>query len=130
LRYLRTLNEWFDPTDFTPVPPNEARFGTAGFNSVYGPGAVNLDLSLFREFKLTEGWKLQLRAECFNFTNTPHFSNPDSYVSFAQYGANGDGTPNYSQILNLNGFDQISSVNPASRLVDQRYWRLGLKIVF
>ena len=93
-------------------------------------GRVNLDLSLFREFKLTERLKLQFRAECFNFTNTPHFSNPGSYVSSVQYGTNADSTPNYSQIVNLNGFDQITGVNPASRLVDQRYWRLGLKVLF
>jgi hypothetical protein len=47
-----------------------------------------------------------------------------------QYGANGDGTPNYCQIVNLKGFDQITSVNAASPRVDQRYWWLGLKIMF
>ncbi len=128
--YLRTLNEWFDPTDFAPVPSDEARFGTAGFNSVYGLGAVNLDLSLFREFRITERFRLQFRAESFNFTNTPHFSNPGSYVSSVQYGTNADGSPNLSQILNLNGFDQITGVNAGSRLTDERYWRLGLKVLF
>jgi hypothetical protein len=31
-----------------------------------------------REFTLTERFKLQLRAEAFSLTNTPHFANPNS----------------------------------------------------
>jgi hypothetical protein len=126
----RTLNEWFDPYAFAPVPAGQARFGTAGYDSVRGPGATDLDLGLFRDFRLTERLKLQFRAEAFNFTNTPHFSNPGNYVSSVQYATNPDGSANYNQIVNLNGFDQITSTNPGSRLVDERYWRLGLKILF
>jgi hypothetical protein len=36
----------------------------------------NLDASLFRDFRLTERFKLQIRAEGFSVTNTPHFNNP------------------------------------------------------
>ena len=42
-----------------------------------GPGVVNMDFSLFRTFKLTERFNLQFRAEAFNLSNTPHFSNPN-----------------------------------------------------
>jgi hypothetical protein len=35
-----------------------------------------LDVSLFRDFKLTERFKLQIRAEMFGATNTPHYANP------------------------------------------------------
>ncbi len=115
------VNEYFDPTAFAPV--TQARFGTAGFDLLRGPGATNLDLSLFRAFKISERWRVQLRAEAFNLSNTPHFSNPASNIAVVQYGANG-------QITNLNGFDQITSTNPGSRLVDERYFRLGLKILF
>lgn len=124
----RTVSEWFDPYAFAPV--TAVRFGTAGFNSVRGPGAVNLDLSLFRDFRLTERWKVQFRAEAFNFTNTPHFANPASNVSVVQYATNPDGSSNYNHILNLNGFDQITAVNPGSRLVDERYLRFGMKLLF
>jgi hypothetical protein len=115
------VNEYFDPTAFAPV--TQARFGTAGFDLLRGPGATNLDLSIFRTFQLAERWRLQFRAEAFNFSNTPHFSNPASNIGVVQYGANG-------QISNLNGFDQITSTNPGSRLVDERYLRIGAKIVF
>jgi hypothetical protein len=124
----RTLNEWFNPYAFAPV--TTAAFGTAGFDTLYGPGAVDLDLSLFRNFRVSERFTLQFRAEAYNLTNTPHFNNPAAYVGSVQYATNANGTPNYSSIVNLNGFDQITGVNPAARLVDQRYFRLGMKILF
>lgn len=46
--------EYFDPLAFAPV--TQARFGTAGFDLLRGPGTVNLDASLFRSFKFTERW--------------------------------------------------------------------------
>jgi hypothetical protein len=42
---------------------------------------VNVDASLFRNFRVTERWVAQLRGECYNLSNTPHFSNPSANVS-------------------------------------------------
>jgi len=67
---------YFDPSAFTGVPTGQVRFGTTGRDILRGPGLFNLDTSLFRDFKLTERFKLQFRAEAFSVTNTPHFSNP------------------------------------------------------
>ncbi len=33
-------------------------------------------MSIFRDIKLNERLKLQVRAEAFSVTNTPHFNNP------------------------------------------------------
>ena len=70
---------YFDPTAFAPV--TAVRFGNVGRNTLRGPGVFNLDASLFRNFKMTERWKLQFRAEAFNLTNTPAFNNPGANVS-------------------------------------------------
>jgi hypothetical protein len=75
---------YFDTTAFAQV--NEPRFGTAGFNSLTGPGRVNWDFSLFRIFQITEGSRLEFRAESFNFTNTPKFGNPASTVGATGFG--------------------------------------------
>ena len=48
-----------------------------------GPGYVNLDASLFRDFRITERVKFQFRMEVFGVTNTPHFSNPGTTVTTA-----------------------------------------------
>ena len=45
---------YFDWTAFARV--TDARFGSAGFNSLRGPGAFNSDLGLFRRFAMTEKW--------------------------------------------------------------------------
>ena len=58
-------------------------------------------------------FKLQFRAEAFNFTNTPHFDLPDGYV--------GDGSD----------FMTITSVtNLAREGIDERQFRFGLKLNF
>jgi len=113
---------WFDPFAFAPV--TEARFGTAGFNILRGPGYVNLDLGIFREFRLAERWRLQFRIESFNFTNTPHFSNPGTNRSSLLL--NPDNT-----IRNLNGYTEVTSVKSVGREgLDERQFRFGLRLSF
>jgi hypothetical protein len=115
---------FFDPTAFLPV--TQPRFGTAGFNSLRGPGLVNADLSLFRQFTLTERWRIQFRAEAFNFTNTPHWANPGANVNSVVRNADGS-------IRDLGGFAEITAVNAAYLAragADERVFRLGIKIAF
>ena len=52
---------YFDPLAFAPV--TEARFGTAGFNTVRGPGHANLDLALVRNFRIGRRYQFQLRPK-------------------------------------------------------------------
>ena len=113
---------WFDPLAFRDV--SEPRFGTSGFNTMRGPGLMNWDFGLFREFRVTERWRLQFRAEAFNFTNTPHFSAPSGDVSGLQLGPN-------NTIQDLGGFAAISSTtNLAREGIDERQFRFGLRISF
>ena len=63
-----------DPNKDPNCHPNAP--GTAGRNLVYGPGNINLDGSIFKEFAPSERIKLQLRLEAFNAANTTHFGNP------------------------------------------------------
>ena len=114
---------WFDPLAFAPV--TTAAFGTAGFNSVFGPGAINLDAGLSREFHVTERWRIQFRADAFNATNTPHFSNPSANVS--NLVLNGDGS-----VKSLGGYTSITSTNGGigREGIDERMLRLALRIRF
>lgn len=75
---------FFDPSAFVPV--TDVRFGTVGRNTMRGPGVVNMDFSLYRTFKLTERFNLQFRAEAFNLSNTPHFSNPNGNANSGNFG--------------------------------------------
>jgi hypothetical protein len=100
--------------------------GTGGFDQLRGPGNNNLDLSIFRNFRLTERFSLQARAESFNLSNTPHFSNPASgNLNISNVGFNPDGS-----VKSLNGFGAITTTNPLGRLLDQRNFRFGLRVIF
>ncbi len=112
---------WFDPLAFAPV--STARFGTAGFNILRGPGAVNLDMGLFREFRMSERWQLEIRGEALNATNTPHFNNPGANVDNLQRNADGS-------IRSLNGFTEITSTTTRREGIDERLFRIGMHIRF
>lgn len=107
---------YFDPTAFAGV--TAVRFGTAGFDTLYGPHIINLDSSLFRSFAVKERMNLQFRMEALNTTNTPHFANPSTNVSNLQL--NSDGT-----IKNLNGYDVITTDVRTGRQYNEREIRLS-----
>ena len=76
--------KWLDTTMFSAPAPNT--FGNVGRNVLSGPGFVNLDFSIFRKFPVTERSTLEVRMESFNFTNTPHFNNPNMTFGSAGFG--------------------------------------------
>ncbi len=101
---------FYDPSAFAPV--TEARLGTAGYMSLRGPGIVNWDFSVFRRFEITDRWKVEFRMESFNFSNTPHFANPNNSVT----------SRNFMQILNTTNLGRDG--------VDARQFRFGLRLSF
>jgi hypothetical protein len=108
-------NAYFDPLAFKPV--TEARFGTAPFNVLRGPGVRSWDLGVFRQFQLPRGLDLQVRMEAFNVTNRPRFSNPGGNVSNLRL--NTDGT-----VRDLNGFAVVTSTQDGS----ERQIRFGVRV--
>lgn len=60
--------------------PGPGTFGTCAPFKFYGPGLQMWDLSLFKQFKFTERWQLQFRAEFFNAFNHPNFAAPNAYI--------------------------------------------------
>ena len=73
-------NCFADPGD--QVPGNAPRY----FSGLRGDGIHNVDMSVSKEFSIRENMKLQLRAEFFNFTNTPRFAFPDVGYGSATFG--------------------------------------------
>lgn len=74
---------WFDPTGFSKPAVGD---GNVGRNGVYGPGIAEGDISMFKNISFTERLKCELRAEAFNITNTPQFTNPDGNVTDGNFG--------------------------------------------
>jgi hypothetical protein len=110
------------------------RTGSAGFNSLRGPGVINLDLSVFRKFRVTERFRMQVWAEGFNVTNTPHSWSPgvrpnNFQLSFtngvSNMVRNADGS-----VRSLNNYATITNVNSTGSDFGERHFRLGLRMSF
>lgn len=83
----RTISNWFDKSAF--VAPTPFNFGNTGRNVLIGPGAVNLDASVFKIFPVPlfgENGQVQFRAEMFNALNHPQFGQPNTRVDIPQGG--------------------------------------------
>ncbi len=64
----------------------QAEFGNLGWNNINGPGFWNLDASIFRNFQITERFKLQLRGEALSAVNTPNWNNPNTDITSSNFG--------------------------------------------
>ncbi len=76
---------FINPAAFAAAKPGT--FGNAAPRMFHGPGAWNVDLSLFKSFPISEGRRVEFRAEFFNAFNHANFANPAaSYTSLAGFG--------------------------------------------
>jgi Carboxypeptidase regulatory-like domain/TonB-dependent Receptor Plug Domain len=74
------LNNYFNTAAFSLCTDanNIAPFGTSPRNFLRGPGQKNIDFSIVKFFPVTEGSKIELRAEFFNIFNLVNFSQPNN----------------------------------------------------
>jgi hypothetical protein len=85
----RGPGQWFNIANF--VAPASLTGGDLGLQSQTGPPTRTADFSIFKDFPITERWKLQFRAEGFNIANTPQFSLPDASLNDSKaLGGNGN----------------------------------------
>jgi hypothetical protein len=83
VRKIGTLQEYYNKDAWAQI--RDVRFGSGGRNILRGPSTVNLDMSFFRDFPVSEKMKLQFRGEFFNISNTPHFNNPDGNANSGSF---------------------------------------------
>ena len=81
------IARYFDPAMFDANRLGE--FGNTGRNSLRGPGFATIDLSMIKNFKITERHAVQFRAEIFNLFNHANLGNPGTTW----------GTPTFGRIL-------------------------------
>jgi hypothetical protein len=81
----QTLAHWFNTAAFQSAAP--FTFGNAPRSVLRGPAWKNVDLTLARNFKLTERLKTEWRGEFFNAINHPNFDIPGHTLGNADFGA-------------------------------------------
>jgi hypothetical protein len=121
------VNQWLNPAAFA-TPPVATTIGQTDYRPLggsptqfRGPGFHRLDFSLFKQFTLTERFRLQFRSEFFNLTNHPNFSNPG-------FSGNGVVAAPGSLDYTSGNFGQITSTRDGQN--DQREIQFALKLYF
>jgi hypothetical protein len=120
---------YFDPSIF--AQPTTGNFGNVRRNTFRGPGIFTADLSIFRDFKITERVTFQFRTEVFGLTNTPRFANPNggcsggAGASCLTVGSNGLVSTNFGSITQTLGTSGSNASTDGARNI----WFAG-KIIF
>lgn len=113
-------DNYFDSTAFY-LPTGDCaagrscELGNVGRNTIMGPGLAKWDSSVTKIFAITERWKLQFRAEFFNFTNRVNFGKPN---------------PSIFTIANNAPLRLTSAGRISTTVVDSRQIQFGLKLTF
>jgi hypothetical protein len=78
------MERWFNTRAF--ASPAAGAVGTAGLNILRGPGAFVMDVGLFRNFRIRERVKLQIRPEFFNLLNHTRLGSPNVTQNSVDFG--------------------------------------------
>jgi hypothetical protein len=105
-----TLSEYFNPAAFAPQPMGT--IGNTQRDALFGPHFRHIDMSMFKEFPVTESVNVEFRAEAFDITNTPSY-----YIN--------DGSGNVQ--LGNSAFGTVSNPDPN---YTPRQFQFALKLQF
>ena len=96
------LTNYFNVSAFSVTPQfgygNQPRTSTC-----YGPGYINSDLSLNKNFNVTERIHAEFRAEALNAFNTPQFNGPALNISTPASAGQITGTLGFPRLVQLGG---------------------------
>jgi hypothetical protein len=83
----RTLSRWFNTEAFRPAAQMaQGRFGNSGRNILIGPSYTQQDVAVMKNFRPTERFTAQFRAEAFNVLNHASFTGINTTVRFDAQG--------------------------------------------
>jgi hypothetical protein len=116
ISYPKNVNAWFDGSAFAAPAPGT--WGDLKYGALRAPGRNNWNLSLFKQFVLSEsrGSRIEFRAESFNTWN------------HTQFGGSGQGGPGAGQGIGTS--QGASSFGKVLQAWDPRVFQLGLKVLY
>jgi hypothetical protein len=111
----RTLDRWFNTSAFSVDGFRDAqgraifagRFGNAEKGSIIGPGAWNVDLAAFKDFRFSTRARVQLNLFVTNLFNHASWGRPDTNVT----------SPNYGRITALNPTFPLRTIVVGGRIL-------------
>jgi hypothetical protein len=99
--------------------------GDLGRNALRGFGATQWDMTMRRQFHLSERISLQARVDFFNILNHPNFGSPINFLTSPQFGQSTQMLANY-----LGSGGQSGGLNPLYQIGGPRSIQLALKLQF
>jgi hypothetical protein len=107
---LHTLQQWFNTAQFAgncslaayssnPYCQPQGTFGNAARDIFHGPGTIQWDMAISRNFPIKERYKLELRGDFFNIMNHANWNTPTSALNSSTFGqVTGFGSPRLIQL--------------------------------
>ena len=85
LTYPQTRLQWFNPADF--AAPAQLAFGDAQEGAIRGPGRINFNLNMYKDFRLwNESTKLRFGADFYNALNHTEFHDVNTSFGNSAFG--------------------------------------------
>ena len=81
-----TPQRWFNTSGFQRLPNFTPRTNPWDFPGLYGPGVLNMNGSLAKDFHITEKLRFQLKADAFNLLNNMSWGDPITAVDDGNFG--------------------------------------------
>ena len=78
------MNQWFNTSCF--AAPGVGNFGNAARAVGFGPGQVNIDLSVNKRWEIKEKYGLLFRSDFYNLPNRPNFNVPAAVRGRGDFG--------------------------------------------
>lgn len=97
--------QWFDTSNISD--PSNNTFGTCGIGNIRGPAYADTDLSLHKDFLITESKKLEFRVESLNAFNHPVWTFNGGPASSPPPGSFATGSPAFGEITGAQGARQL-----------------------
>jgi len=115
-----SIHDWINYNAFQQQPIGNP--GNEGRAQCYGPHWRGVDFSMFKDFHVTERYKLSFRAEAYNLSNTANFALPGTAISSWTVSRQPAGIP-----TSAGSFGQITATNIG---FTPRVVQLALKMTF
>ena len=78
------ISDWINPSAFIRNPLGT--YGNMGRDALLGPGILQVDMALSRNFRVTETMHLETRFEAFNVINHANFAIPSNTMTSSTFG--------------------------------------------
>jgi hypothetical protein len=111
----QTIRQWFNTAAFAPATTN---FGSSPRGLIYGPGVNNWDISLDKNWRWGESYRIRFSADMVNAFNHLQLANPSTSATFSKQA---DGTFKQTN----DNFGRITAVGREPRII-----QFGLKFLF